>query len=101
MEIDYFSRFTFDSVSHYQKFGNVEEKTCKWTLLGENTLMYETFAHTELNEEYRKLGVYYMPHKHIIKISKEQYDEWVGFLKTCCLHGDRFPNGDYRTLQRY
>ena len=65
MEIDYFSRFTFDSVSHYQKFGNVEEKTCKWTLLGENTLMYETFAHTELNEEYRKLGFYCIPHKHI------------------------------------
>ena len=93
-----FSRYTFDSKTCYQKIDNVEEKVCKWTLLGNNTLMYETFAHTEPN---RKLGVYCIPHKHIIKISKEQYDEWISYLKTCCLHGDRFHNGDYRTLQRY
>ena len=29
------------------------------------------------------------------------YDQWVDYLKTCCLHGDRFPNGDHRTLQRH
>ena len=96
-----FDRYTFDSKTCYQNIDNVEEKVCKWTLLGNNSLMYETFAHTEPNEKYRKLGVYCIPHKRIIKISKEQYDEWVGYLKTCCLHGDRFPNGDYRTLQRY
>lgn len=96
-----FDRYTFDSKTCYQKIDNVEEKVCKWTLLENNSLMYETFAHTEPNEKYRKLGVYCIPHKRIIKISKEQYDAWVGYLKTCCLHGDRFPNGDYRTLQRY
>ena len=97
VKFEEFRRYTFDSVTVYQKYDNVEEKVRKWTLLGSNSLMYETFAHTEPNDE---LGVF-IPYKHIIKISKELYDEWVDFLKTCCLHGDRFPNGDFRTLHKH
>lgn len=41
-----FYMYTFDSKTCYQNIDNVEEKVCKWTLLGNNTLMYETFAHT-------------------------------------------------------
>lgn len=96
-----FDRYTFDSKTCYQKIDNVEEKVCKWTLLGNNTLMYETFAHTEPNEKYRKLYGNFIYEKSIHKISKELYDQWVDYLKTCCLHGDRLPNGDYRTLQSY
>ena len=97
VKFEEFSRYTFDSVTVYQKYDNVEEKVRKWTLLGSNSLMYETFAYTVPNDE---LGVF-IPEKNIIKISKELYDEWVDFLKTCCLHGDRFPNGDFRTLHRH
>lgn len=100
VKFEEFRRYTFDSATAYQKYDNVEEKVCKWTLLGNNSLMYETFDHTEPNENTEDLGVLY-PEKHIIKISKELYDLWVDFLKTCCLHGDRFPNGDFRSLYKH
>ena len=95
-----YSIFTFDSVTDYQKFGDIDEKVRKVTLLGNNEIMFENFDHTETNEKYRKMGAY-IATKDKHKLSKEMYSKWVTYIKDCALHGEFKPNGDRRNLQEY
>lgn len=101
MEYSEYSIFTFDSVTDYQKFGDIDEKVRKVTLLGNNEIMIETFEHTENNEKYRKMGTHYIAKKDKHKLSKEVYSKWVAYIKDCALHGEFKPNGDRRNLKEY
>lgn len=96
-----YSIFTFESETVYQKIGKVEEKVARWTLLGENRLMYETFDHTEPNEKYRKMGMRCISSKNIHKIPEELYSKWVSYLRECAINGEYKPDGGRRSLHNH
>ena len=101
MEYMEYTIFTLDSKTVYQKIGKIEEKVRKWTLGGNNKLIYEVFPHTNPNEKYGKMGFYTIPERKVITLSPEQYSQWVNFLRDCALHGEYKENGDRRCLGDY